>query len=72
MSRHLCTSLVAASLFISSYGYCASHVPRFAYVANNQDDTVSTVNTRVNHTANDDEDYSKRVELAASQATLFS
>jgi putative SOS response-associated peptidase YedK len=30
------------------------------------------VNTRINHTANDDEDCSKRVELAASQASLFS
>ena len=41
MIRHLNSLIVIVSLFISSYGYCARHVPRFAYVANNQDDSVS-------------------------------
>jgi 6-phosphogluconolactonase len=41
MLRAFKVLVVVASTFTSSYGYCATHVPRFAYVANNQDDTVS-------------------------------
>src|SRR5271156_1374900 len=43
MSRHWKVSVAIISLFAAIYGHGATHAlsPRFAYVANNQDDTVS-------------------------------
>src|SRR3981189_1963570 len=43
MSRYWRVLAAAISLLTSAYGHGAGHalVPRFAYVANNQDDTVS-------------------------------
>jgi 6-phosphogluconolactonase len=77
MNRRLNVLFAVASLFISPLAHSARHAPRFAYVANNQDDTVSIFSVHqaglraIGYTYTGSGSNPRAVAVTPSQAFLY-